>query len=190
MSDYKCGVCLEDFYYQPEQLRLTRECKHQFCKQCITQQFEHTVGTSIACPICRRRIENFENKTFDEIEVDSQYKIRKEVYDIMNKYEEDFSDIKEYDDFSEKREDLIVNLSSTNNMIKNAAKKYLETYKIENQLQIHEFERVHVERQSTKIKEIVEKEGVFYEIVKMSFKYANRDSLKHVNIYIYIYIYF
>ena len=44
----ECCICLEK---KPE---VVTECKHQFCKECITTWYKR----HISCPLCRVNIEN------------------------------------------------------------------------------------------------------------------------------------
>ncbi|KAK9895734.1 CDK-activating kinase assembly factor [Cystobasidium minutum MCA 4210] len=105
----KCPVCFSDRYLNPSLRLLVSKCYHKMCESCIDRIF--TLGPG-PCPICGQIIRKtqFMPQTYEDLGVEKEVVIRKRIAKIFNKTQEDFPDLKTYNDYLELVEDLTFNL--------------------------------------------------------------------------------
>ena len=104
------------------------ECYHKMCESCVDRIFSS--GPS-RCPVagCSKtlRKHKFRKQTFDDILVEKEVDIRKRVGEIMNRRENDFETLKDFNDYLETVENLTFNL--VNGIDVEATQKALNDYK-------------------------------------------------------------
>jgi CDK-activating kinase assembly factor MAT1 len=87
------------------------ECYHKMCLSCVDRIFAHGPAQ---CPIpgCNRtlRKHRFRTQTFEDIRVEREVDIRKRVAQVFNKRQEDFEDLRAYNDYLNDVEDITFNL--------------------------------------------------------------------------------
>lgn len=85
-------------------------CGHKFCNSCIEREFSKK--RQFACQRCGTMVskDKLSDKSFDETEVEKDFRVRKKLKGIYNKTEADFPSLKDYNDYQEMVEDLIQNL--------------------------------------------------------------------------------
>lgn len=96
----------------------------------LTLGFNRTGSGS--CPECNvpLRRSNFRIQLFEDSKVEKEVDIRKRLLKDYNKKEEDFSTLKEYNDYLEEIETIVYNL--TNNIDIVGTNKKIEQYKRDN----------------------------------------------------------
>ena len=127
-----CPVCKSSRYLNPNmKLKVNPECWHRMCESCVERIFGHGPAQ---CPIagCRRtlRKHRFREQTFEDIQIEREVDIRREVNDVMNMREDDFETLMDYNNYLEDVETITFNL--INNVDVAAARATLEKYKSEN----------------------------------------------------------
>lgn len=128
-----CPVCKSSRYLNPNmKLKVNPECWHRMCESCVERIFGHGPAP---CPIagCKRtlRKHRFREQTFDDIQIEREVDIRREVNEIMNLREEDFEELRDYNDFLENVETITYNL--VNNIDLKEARAALDKYKAQYQ---------------------------------------------------------
>lgn len=98
---------------------------------CFPNKQVYHVGSG-ACPDCRipLRRNNFRVQLFEDAGVEKEVDIRKRVLRDFNKKEEDFSSLKEYNDYLEEVETIIYNLANDIDVVN--TNKRIEQYKKDN----------------------------------------------------------
>ena len=84
---------------------LVSPCYHRLCESCVSRIFAH--GPS-GCPECGTVLKksNWAVATFEDLAVEKECRVRKRVAAIFNKREEDFEDLRSYNDYLEEVEDI------------------------------------------------------------------------------------
>ncbi|XP_064148630.1 CDK-activating kinase assembly factor MAT1 isoform X5 [Loxodonta africana] len=158
------------------------------CESCVDLLFVRGAGN---CPECGTplRKSNFRVQLFEDPAVDKEVEIRKKVLKIYNKREEDFSSLREYNDFLEEVEEIVFNL--TNNVDLDNTKKKMEIYQKENKDVIQKNklkltreqeeleEALEVERQENEQRRLfIQKEEQLQQILKRKNKQTFLDELE------------
>ncbi|XP_012869344.1 PREDICTED: CDK-activating kinase assembly factor MAT1 [Dipodomys ordii] len=158
------------------------------CESCVDLLFVRGAGN---CPECGTplRKSNFRVQLFEDPTVDKEVEIRKKVLKIYNKREEDFPNLREYNDFLEEVEEIVFNL--TNNVDLENTKKKMEIYQKENKDVIQKNklkltreqeeleEALEVERQENEQRRLfIQKEEQLQQILKRKNKQAFLDELE------------
>jgi CDK-activating kinase assembly factor MAT1 len=107
-----CPVCKSSKYLNSEfEFKVNPECYHKMCLSCVDRIFAHGPAQ---CPIpgCNRtlRKHRFRTQTFEDIRVEREVDIRKRVAQVFNKRQEDFEDLRAYNDYLNDVEDITFNL--------------------------------------------------------------------------------
>ncbi|KAI9037015.1 TFIIH/NER complex subunit TFB3 [Aspergillus affinis] len=101
------------------------------CESCVDRIFSSGPAN---CPVagCHRtlRKQKFRTQTFEDIQVEREVDIRKEVMQILNRREDEFDSKRAWDDFLEQREEIIANLVNGTDVEK--TRKALEQYRTDN----------------------------------------------------------
>lgn len=86
-------------------------CYHKMCESCVDRIF--TQGPA-PCPViaCGKtlRKNKFRKQTFEDVTVEREVDVRKRVAKTFNKRRDDFSSLREYNDYLEEVEDMTFNL--------------------------------------------------------------------------------
>ena len=111
-SAESCPVCKSSRYLNSNlRFLVNPECYHKMCESCVDRIFSHGPAQ---CPLpgCKRtlRKHRFRVQTFEDIKVEREVDIRKKVALVFNKREEDFEDLRAYNDYLNDVEDITFNL--------------------------------------------------------------------------------
>lgn len=107
----KCPVCASDRYLNPNMKFLVNpECYHKMCESCVSRIF--TLGPA-PCPICSKtlRRNKFRQQTFSDAVIEREVDTRRRLNRIYNKTEEDFDNLRAYNDYLEQVEMITFNLT-------------------------------------------------------------------------------
>ncbi|KAI8819725.1 CDK-activating kinase assembly factor MAT1-domain-containing protein [Fimicolochytrium jonesii] len=105
-----CPVCKSDRYLNPHMKLLVSPCFHKMCETCINRLF---LQGAAPCPICKAILkkQNFVAQTFEDLYVEKEVQIRKQIARIYNKRLEDFKgNLKAFNDYLEEVEEILFNL--------------------------------------------------------------------------------
>ncbi|KAF2029799.1 CDK-activating kinase assembly factor [Setomelanomma holmii] len=107
-----CPVCKSSRYLNPNmQFKINPECYHKMCESCVDRIFSHGPAP---CPIagCARTLRKgkFRKQKFEDLKVEREVDIRKRVASAMNKQEDDFETLRDYNDYLEQVEEITWNL--------------------------------------------------------------------------------
>ena len=107
-----CPVCKSSRYLNSNiKFKINPECYHKMCGSCVDRIFANGPQQ---CPIpgCQRTLRGhrFREQTFDDLRVEREVDIRKRVASVFNKREEDFEDLRAYNDYLNDVEDITFNL--------------------------------------------------------------------------------
>lgn len=113
-DDTVCSICNSEDKLTVEKLLVNNKCGHRFCVSCCDREFARK--PQFACPRCKGtqvlvKRTGLTEKTLDQIETQKEITIRRKVLKVFNRTEEDFEDQNEWNDYQEKVEDLIFNLT-------------------------------------------------------------------------------
>ncbi|KAL9059838.1 MAG: hypothetical protein Q9162_000908 [Coniocarpon cinnabarinum] len=126
-----CPVCKSSRYLNPNmKLKVNPECWHRMCESCVERIFGHGPAP---CPIagCKRTLRKarFREQTFEDVKIEREIEIRKEVNDLIRMRQDDYSNLREYNDFLEDMEEITFNL--INNKDVTGARASLDKYRKE-----------------------------------------------------------
>uniref|UniRef100_A0A1B6DUT4 CDK-activating kinase assembly factor MAT1 n=2 Tax=Clastoptera arizonana TaxID=38151 RepID=A0A1B6DUT4_9HEMI len=162
MDDQVCPRCKTTKYRNPSLKLMVNVCGHALCENCVELLFLKGSGSCPDCNVPLRR-SNFRVQLFEDPSVEKEVDIRKRVLKDFNKKEEDFSSLRDYNDYLEEVENIIFNL--TNNIDIIETNKKIEQYKKENKELILK-NKVRLGREELELEEIIEEEKQFDEIRK------------------------
>lgn len=108
-ADDKCPQCKTDRYLNPRLRLLVSPCYHKMCESCIDRIF--SLGPA-PCPECGKKVSKnqFTAQTFQDLGVEREVAVRRTVAKLFNRREEDFVDLKAYNDYLEEVEEITFNL--------------------------------------------------------------------------------
>ncbi|ENN81238.1 CDK-activating kinase assembly factor MAT1 [Dendroctonus ponderosae] len=129
MDDFACPRCRTTKFQNPSLKMLVNVCGHGLCESCVELLFLKGSGSCPDCKIPLRR-NNFRVQLFEDASVEKEVDIRRRVLRDFNKKEEDFANLREFNDYLEEVETIIYNLSNDLDVI-NTNKK-IEQYKKDN----------------------------------------------------------
>lgn len=109
MSDAKCPICKTDSYLNPELVLYISPCFHKICENCLNRYFSSGKSKCQECGIELRKI-NYITSTFEDIEVEKECKIRRQLDRYFNRDVSEFDEEELYNDYLEKLEDLVFEL--------------------------------------------------------------------------------
>ena len=112
MSDEtaSCPVCKSNSYLNPHLKLLVSSCYHKLCDLCVNRIFSQGSSTCPTCKTVTLRKSNFTVPFFEDLVVEKEVRIRRLISGYLNKREEDFEDLKSYNDYLEHVEDIAFNL--------------------------------------------------------------------------------
>lgn len=191
-EDEMCPLCKSTKYLNPKMVLLVSPCYHRLCETCINRLFLHG---SAPCPLCATilRKGNFVVPIFTDLKVEKEIRIRKIVSkayvyflalcNVINycfglfffsfyKREEDFDNLKDYNDYLEEVEDIVFNLANDVNVQSTYAR--LESFKTDNRdtleknlaRQAHEQRQLQVEEEAERLRKEDSKKYAEMEIEK------------------------
>lgn len=107
-----CPVCKSSRYLNPNMRFLVNpECYHKMCESCVDRIFSHGPAP---CPIagCKKTLRKarFRMQTFEDLKVEREVDIRRRVAKAMNKQEDDFESLRDFNDYLEAVEEITWNL--------------------------------------------------------------------------------
>jgi CDK-activating kinase assembly factor MAT1 len=118
-------------------LLINPTCYHKMCQSCVDRVFLHGKAQ---CPIpgCKHTLKKsgFRTQTFEDLRVEREVDIRKEVAAVFNRREDDFESLRDYNDYLNTVEDIIFNL--VNHVDVEATKRKFEQYKVQHEKEIKE----------------------------------------------------
>jgi len=130
-NDQVCPRCKTTKYRNPSMVLMVNNCGHALCESCVDLLF---VKGSALCPEpeCKTtlRKNNFRAQLFEDPLVDKEVYIRKKILKEYNKRAEDFSTLREYNDYLEEIEHIVFNLVQGRDTI--ATNKQIDVYKRDN----------------------------------------------------------
>ena len=123
-----------DRFINPGINLLMSTCFHLMCTDCMDRLF--IVGRQTQCPQCQSVIKKhlFQLQLFEDISIEKDLKIRKRIEGIYNRRVEDFDNLLDYNNYIERKEQLIINLL-TNEDVRNTEIE-IKKYEIENKEEI------------------------------------------------------
>ncbi|KAJ1530567.1 hypothetical protein ONE63_005452 [Megalurothrips usitatus] len=127
--DIACPRCKTTKYRNPSLKLMVNVCGHGLCESCVDLLFLKGSGNCPECGVALRR-SNFRVQLFEDSNVEKEVDIRRRVLRDFNKKEEDFSSLREYNDYLEEVETIIFNL--VNNVDQLETNKKIEKFKKEN----------------------------------------------------------
>ncbi|CAK4150610.1 unnamed protein product [Aphanomyces euteiches] len=135
-----CGTSLDDdanVLNTTMKMKISK-CGHRYCDRCVKLEFQHHREITCAKPGCGKLVKKsqLQDKTKEEQDFNKDVTIRKKVLKTYNKTGEDFNTLDEYNAYLEEVEDLIFDLLSEDDAVKDAANAKWKQYKQENALLI------------------------------------------------------
>ena len=165
--DFECPVCKTTKYRNPAMQMLVNVCGHGLCSSCVETLFARGSGACPECEVPLRRV-NFKLQLFEDATIDKEVDIRRRVLRDFCKTQEDFSSLRDFNDYLEDVEDIIFNL--VNNIEVEQTKRKIQAYKEANK----EFISQNRNKAST---EILELEDILAEEKRQDAKRKQEDAL-------------
>ncbi|KAL3421381.1 CDK-activating kinase assembly factor MAT1 [Phlyctema vagabunda] len=142
-SDDICPVCKSNRYLNPNlQFLINPECYHKMCSTCVDRIF--TSGPA-SCPVpyCGKtlRKKGFHKAFFADLKVEREVDIRKRVYSVFNRRQDEFETLLDWNNYLEEVESLTFDLVEGTRDEKTKAEDRLRTYKEGNKGEIEENRR-------------------------------------------------
>lgn len=133
-----CPICKSSRYLNPDMKFLVNpQCYHKMCESCVDRLFAYG---PVTCPHngCEKilRKNKFKTQIFEDVSVEKEVDIRQRVMSVMNKREDEFDKLDEYNAYLEKLEDYIFTLLSGTADQKEALTKEIEAYEKEHKAEI------------------------------------------------------
>lgn len=113
-EDVECPRCKTTKYRDPQLVLFVNSCGHPLCEKCIEIMFAKGVAKCYQCPTPLKRA-NFKKQLFQDSGVERDVQIRKSILNKYNKGEDAFQSLRDYNDYLEKLETLIYNMSNNIN---------------------------------------------------------------------------
>ncbi|KAI6910497.1 CDK-activating kinase assembly factor [Hortaea werneckii] len=144
----QCPICKSTRYLNPSlRFLVNPECYHKLCASCVDRIFSHGPAT---CPLpnCNRtlRKHRFREQTFEDIRVEREIDIRKRVASVFNRREDEFEDLRKWNDYLNDVEDITFNLINSIDLDSTNAR--FEAYRKANEEGIAENERLAAEEKN------------------------------------------
>lgn len=112
------------------------ECYHKMCESCVDRIFSTGPGP---CPIagCARTLRKarFRKQTFEDLRIEREVDVRRRVAEVMNRRQEEFLTLRDFNNYLEEVEDMTFNL--VNGVDVQATEQKLRAYERENVASIH-----------------------------------------------------
>ncbi|CAJ0955581.1 unnamed protein product, partial [Mesorhabditis belari] len=105
----ECRKCKSSEYTNKNLIMLINECGHPLCKNCVDNLFARNAAP---CEVCGKMLKknNFWEQVFDDPVIEKENFIRKRIRKIYNLREADFPNLREFNDYLERVETIVMNL--------------------------------------------------------------------------------
>ncbi|RMD40453.1 hypothetical protein DV735_g4667, partial [Chaetothyriales sp. CBS 134920] len=112
-GDEQCPACLTRKSASPNlRFKINNKCYHRICESCIDRVYASGGQHTCPYPHCKNTFwkNAWRTQTFEDLNVEKEVNIRRDIYSTLNKEEGDFISKRAYDDFLELREMFVMNL--------------------------------------------------------------------------------
>lgn len=138
---------------------LNPDCYHKMCESCVDRIFSHGPAP---CPVagCKRTLRKgrFRPLTFEDLHIEKEVDIRRGIAKVFNRREEDFEELRDYNDYLNEVEDITFNL--INGIDVEAMKRKIAQYEEANRRDIEENRtRAVSDNKSFQVRQIAEQEA-------------------------------
>lgn len=146
-GEEQCPIC-KTLRYMNRSMKflINPECYHPLCNNCVDRLFENGPNQ---CPYihCHKTLRKkaFREPTFSDLNVEREVDIRRRVMAVFNRAEDEFEDLRAYNDYLNMVEDLIQELTYGDEKERNAASTKLLAWEDEHRAEIEKNKR-HGER--------------------------------------------
>ena len=143
-ADDICPVCKTMRYLNKDmEFLINPECYHPMCSTCVNRIFNDGPNQ---CPYagCHKtlRRRGFRAPYFGDLKVEREVDIRKRVATVFNQVEDDFTDLRAYNDYLEKVEDMVFELLNGSDASKARAEAKLSAYEQQHKAEIERNKRM------------------------------------------------
>uniref|UniRef100_A0A914E3F9 RING-type domain-containing protein n=1 Tax=Acrobeloides nanus TaxID=290746 RepID=A0A914E3F9_9BILA len=152
----QCPKCLTKEYNNRNMVMMINECGHPLCKNCVETIFARNVAP---CHQCGKTLKKntFWEQMFDDPMIEKENFIRKKLKKIYNLKEDDFPSLREFNDYLERFETIIFNL--TNGIDVAETELEVKEFQIRN-AELIERNRKRLDADDLWIKEMLEEESM------------------------------
>lgn len=109
MTEIACPMCKISTYLNPNIKIYISPCYHILCESCLFRLFTNIQAPCPGCGTILRKI-NYISQTFEDMAVERECKIRKQLMRYYFKEEQDFETTLEYNDYLEDFENIVFEL--------------------------------------------------------------------------------
>lgn len=155
INDIECPRCKTTKYRNPQLKLLVNVCGHPLCEKCIELMFASGSAKCYQCPTPLKR-GNFKKQLFQDSRVEKDIQIRRDILRKFTKNQDAFSSLRAYNDYLEKLETIIYNLSNdidldeTNKLLDELRRPTTEGVTVKQQKQVKELPYYHKIETQTK----------------------------------------
>lgn len=128
-----CPMCKTTKYRNPSMKLMVNVCGHALCESCVELLFAKGSGSCQECRTPLRRTD-FRLQLFEDAKIDKEVDIRRRILRDFCKTEDEFDNLRSYNDYLEMVEDLIYNLCNNIDILE--TNKKINEYKEVNKAQI------------------------------------------------------
>lgn len=142
-GEEQCPICKTLRYMNRSMVFLINpECYHPLCNNCVDRLFENGPNQ---CPYigCHKTLRKkaFREPTFSDLNVEREVDIRRRVMAVFNRTEDEFEDLRAYNDYLNMVEDLIQDLTYGTDQERSAAQTRLLAWEDEHRAEIERNKR-------------------------------------------------
>ncbi|VDM94955.1 unnamed protein product [Thelazia callipaeda] len=125
----ECPKCKSKEYSSRAMLMMINVCGHPICRNCVDNLFARNSGP---CPQCGKILwkKGFWPQVFEDPVIEKENYIRKKLKKVFNLKRSDFTDLNEFNNYLERLEAIILNL--THNMDTEETEAEIDRFKEEN----------------------------------------------------------
>lgn len=112
-GDEQCPACKTKKSASPNlRFKINTKCYHRICESCIDRTYASGGQNQCPYPGCKNSFwkQNWRTQTFEDLKVEKEINIRRDIYNTLRRDEDEFVDKRAYDDFLELREMFVMNL--------------------------------------------------------------------------------
>uniref|UniRef100_A0A5S6R1X6 RING-type domain-containing protein n=1 Tax=Trichuris muris TaxID=70415 RepID=A0A5S6R1X6_TRIMR len=166
-----CPKCKGSDYNNREFVLMVNECGHPLCRNCVEFVFARQSGP---CPTCSRilRKNTFWIMQLDDPLVEIEVYFRKKLRKTFNLKEEDFPNLRAYNDYLEQFEDVVFNLVHDQNV--EETKMTISTFAREHEEQIQR-NKTRVSKDEAWIESMLEEDRLMHDRVKETLLREQQD---------------
>lgn len=142
-GEEQCPICKTLRYMNRNMIFLINpECYHPLCNNCVDRLFENGPNQ---CPYigCHKTLRKkaFREPTFSDLNVEREVDIRRRVMAVFNRTEDEFEDLRAYNDYLNMVEDLVQDLTYGNEKERSEANTRLLAWEDEHRAEIERNKR-------------------------------------------------